>query len=342
MKQLRVVLGLVISAVFLYFAFRGVAFGQVWGALREANYLWLLPGVAAILASIALRAVRWRLLFYPRTDLRYSSTFGALNVGYLVNDLLPLRLGEVVRAYLLSQLERVSAAHALSTVVVERGLDFLVTLAYLAAVLSFVSLPAGIVGALRVATIAIVGGMAVIFVAGARPRRARALLGLVTRHLPARLAERADGVAESFLRGFAVLSTPRVALPVLALSAVIWGLAALGLYCVLFAFHLYLSPAAPIFVLALVSLSFVLPASPGHVGVFHGFVVLALQAFDVEKAQAQPYALVAHIVAFAPPMVLGATFLWRMGMSWERVVALRRAAAPAEAVEPEPAGRPRG
>lgn len=340
MRALRIVLGLAISAVFLFLAFRGVRFREVGDALSKANYLWLIPAVAAIVASIAVRAVRWRLLFHPQRDLRLSSLFGAMNVGYLVNDLLPLRLGEVVRAYLLSQVERVSVAHALSTVAVERVLDMVVTLAYLAAVLPFVTLPQGAAGKVTVITVLAVSALVVMLVAGAVRERTHAIARLITRRLPVRPAERLHTLLDSFLRGFAVLSTPSVAAPVAALSLVIWALAALGLYCVMLAFHLVLSPAAPVFVLALVSVSFVVPASPGYVGVFHLAVVSALKAFNVDGSLALSYAFVAHIVAFAPPMVLGAAYLWRTGTSWQRVFAFRKATVTttAAAASPRPTG----
>jgi glycosyltransferase 2 family protein len=324
MKQLRVILGLLISAAFLYFAFRGVQFHEVGDALRRANYIWLLPAVGAIVLSITLRAVRWRLLFYPNDDLRFSSVFGSLNVGYLVNDILPMRLGEVVRAYLLGQLEGVSATRALSTVAVERVLDMVVTLGFLAALLPFVDLPAGAALKIEIVTALAVGALLVMLVAGAKPSQTHALAGLITKRLPAKLADRLHGVLDSFLGGFAVLSRPGVAAQLVVLSVVLWALAALGMYFVLFAFHLYLTPAAPLFVLALVSLSFVVPASPGHVGVFHVAAQSALVAFDVSDSDALSYAFVAHIVAFVPPMVMGAAYLWRAGISWDRVFAFRR------------------
>ncbi|MBI2761268.1 MAG: flippase-like domain-containing protein [Chloroflexi bacterium] len=324
MKQLRVILGLLISAAFFYFAFRKVQFDEVGEALRRANYIWLIPAVGAIVLSITLRAVRWRLLFYPNKDLRFSSVFGSLNVGYLVNDILPMRLGEVVRAYLVGQLEGVSATHALSTVAVERVLDMVVTLGFLAALLPFVDLPAGAALKIEIVTVLAVGALLVMLVAGAKPKQTHTLAGIVTRRLPARLADRVHSVLDSFLGGFAVLSRPGLAAQLVVLSVVLWALAALGMYLVMFAFHLYLSPAAPLFVLALVSLSFVVPASPGYVGVFHLAAQSALQAFDVSAADALSYAFVAHIVAFAPPMVMGAAYLWRAGISWDRIFAFRR------------------
>ncbi|MFN8557343.1 MAG: lysylphosphatidylglycerol synthase transmembrane domain-containing protein [Dehalococcoidia bacterium] len=335
MKHVRVLAGVLISALFLYLALRGVHFSEVGAALRGANYFWLVPATAALVASLALRALRWRLLFYPRDDLRFGAVFGAMNVGYLVNDLLPMRLGEVVRAYLLSQVERVSVARAFSTVAVERVLDMVVTLAYLAAVLPFVSLPEGAGGKVAVISLLAVGALMVMMIAGALRERTHDMARIVTARIPRRHAGRLHGLLDQFLHGFAVLSAGRVAFMAAALSLVVWGTAALALYFVLFAFHLRLSPVAPIFVLALVSLSFVVPASPGYVGVFHLAAVSALRAFDVDESVALSYAVVAHIVAFAPPMLLGAGYLWRTGTSWNRIFAFR-SAAPAESEHPTP------
>jgi uncharacterized protein (TIRG00374 family) len=329
MKQLRVMAGLLISALFLFLAFRKVDFHEVGNALRHANYIWLIPAVAAIVASISQRAVRWRLLFHPRDDLRHGSLFGSMNVGYLVNDLLPMRLGEVVRAYLVAKLEPVSATHALSTVAVERVLDMVVTLGYLAALLPFVTLPEGASLKIEVVTVLAVGALLVMLVAGVWQDHTHGLVRIGTRFLPARVAERVHGLLDSFLHGFAVLSRPGVALKILAESVILWALAALGMYFTLFAFHLHLSPAAPLFVLALVSLSFVVPASPGHVGVFHLAAVSALKAFDVDSSVALSYAFVAHIVAFAPPMIMGAVYLWRAKISWSSVLPSRGGPPPA-------------
>jgi uncharacterized protein (TIRG00374 family) len=340
MKQLRIALGIAISAVFLVLAFRGVHFDAVGDALGSAQYAWLIPAVAAIVVSIGMRAVRWGVLFHPRRGLAFSSLFGSLNVGYLVNGVLPARLGEVVRAYVLSTREPVGMAHALSTVAVERVLDMVVTLAVLAAILPFIELPQDFNGPLvAVVSVVAVGGLLVMLLAGAQRERAHRIGALVTGRLPGHWAERLHGLLDSFLEGFAVLSHPAVAARAVGYSVVIWLLAALGMYLTLFAFGLELAPTAPILVLALVSLSFAIPASPGHVGVFHLAVVSALKAFAVDESVALSYAFVAHLVAFLPPLLLGAGYLWRTGLSWDRLFAFRRSASP---TDPEPALPPAG
>lgn len=337
MKFVRIAAGVTISLVFLVLAFRGVHVGEVKDALRSADYLWLVPAVLAIVASIALRAVRWRALFYPHDrDLRLGSVFGSMNVGYLVNDVLPLRLGEVVRAYLLDQKEGVGVARAFSTVAVERVIDLVVTIAFLAAVTPFVSLPSGFNGpAVVLLTLAAVTALGLIVLAGARREQVHRLGRMVTGRLPVGPAEKLHELLDSVLHGFAALNRPSVAARVTVLSVVLWLLAALGLWCTMFAFDIRLGPSAPLFVLALVSLSFVIPASPGYIGVFEWTVRTALSSFAVADSTATSYALITHLVTFLPPMLLGALYLWSSGISLGRLFASSSTAVPV-AVEPEP------
>jgi uncharacterized protein (TIRG00374 family) len=210
-------------------------------------------------------------------------------------------------------------------VVVERVLDMLTTIAMLGLLIPFVPLPDGSMIPLLAATGLAVTGLLVIIVAGSNPHRAHAITRLISNRLPGRYADKVHGILDSFLEGFAVLSTPRVAVRLVLYSVAIWMIIALAFYCVLFAFHLRLPPAAPMFVLALVSLSFIIPSSPGHVGVFQFVAVRALEiGFGVDAGVALSFALVAHVVSFVPPTVLGAWFIWRSGLSFSRLVSFGR------------------
>lgn len=124
MRHIRWLVGLAVSAVALYVAFAGVEWRQIGTSLTEANYLLVLAALPILLAMIAMRAERWRLLFYPDKDIALSSTFGALNVGYMAGNVLPLQLGEVARAYVLGENEGIAKTRVLSTIAVERLIDF--------------------------------------------------------------------------------------------------------------------------------------------------------------------------------------------------------------------------
>lgn len=344
MKYIRVLLGFALSAVALFFAFRNVEFGRVGEALRDASYIWIVPAVALIVISLLMRGIRWRMLFFPQTGLAFRNVFGSMNAGYFVNTVLPARLGEVVRAVLLGQLEpEVRTAHALSTVVVERVLDLLTTIAILGLLIPFVSLPQESVVPLIAATAVAVGALVVMIVAGTNATLTHRLARLITGRLPQRWAERVHHLLDSVLDGFRVLSNAGLAARLVGLSVTIWLTLALSMECMLLAFHLNLPPAAPMFVLALISLSFVIPSSPGHIGLFQWAATEALKiGFDVDPNAALGFALVTNLVGFAPPALLGLWFVWRSGSSLGRLVSLGQRAQHEEetAIAPAPDSTP--
>ena len=121
----RRALEVIVSLVFLALALRGVRLGDLWDALRRASYLWLLLAVAITVLLLLIKGWRWQLLFYPEYRLPYGSVLTALCAGYLASNVLPARLGEVVRLLLLAGEQPVSVARTFSTIVIERLLDVL-------------------------------------------------------------------------------------------------------------------------------------------------------------------------------------------------------------------------
>ncbi|MGD9893475.1 MAG: lysylphosphatidylglycerol synthase transmembrane domain-containing protein [Dehalococcoidia bacterium] len=346
MRYLRMLVGFALSAVALFLAFRNVEFSDVGEALRSAAYGWIVPAVALIVASLVVRAVRWRLLFYPNTNLRLMNVFGSLNAGYFVNTVLPARLGEVVRAVMISRLENVRTAHALSTVVVERVLDLLTTILILGLLIPFVSLPDESVTPLIVATGLAVAALVVMIVAGANPSRTHRIARIFTARLPDKWSTRLHHMLDSILDGFRVLSNVGVSVRLILLSIVIWLLVAAAMECMLLTFHLDLPLTAPLFVLALIQLSFIIPSTPGHVGVFQFAAVEALRiGYSVDPNAALSFALVTNVVSFVPPAMLGLWFIWRSGASLGRLVTAGREAQAEEAATgtaPSPDPSPTG
>ncbi|MER3458060.1 MAG: hypothetical protein C4309_04965, partial [Chloroflexota bacterium] len=124
-----------ISVLFLFLVVRGLDPARFWENLRQANCHWFLPASVFLVVSYALRAFRWRLLLDGQVgSLR---AFSVINVGYLLNNVLPFRLSDVARAYLISRGTPVGGARGLSSVVVERVTDVLAVVILLAGVLAF-------------------------------------------------------------------------------------------------------------------------------------------------------------------------------------------------------------
>jgi uncharacterized protein (TIRG00374 family) len=140
-KKARVWIGIFISVIALAFAFRQVNFQAVWAALVGVNYWLLALSLVPLLLFLVLRAFRWGLLFYPKKGLHIVNLWAVINIGYLLSNIFPARLGDVARAYLIGDTEDVSRALAFSTIVAERVLDALCAVAGFFIVLPFVSLP---------------------------------------------------------------------------------------------------------------------------------------------------------------------------------------------------------
>src|SRR5690242_1391340 len=149
--KLKFWLGLIVSLVFLYLAFQGQDFGKIGQALGEANYWWLLPALGAYFLGVYVRAIRWHYLLGPLKKVSVKRLFPVVVIGYMANDVLPVRMGEVVRAYVLGKRENVSKTGTLATIVVERIMDGITMLLFLATAALFVTVNKDIEGLEKVA-----------------------------------------------------------------------------------------------------------------------------------------------------------------------------------------------
>ncbi len=362
-KSRQFIIGIVISVVFFVWALSSVDLRMVGAALLEADYWALLPALALYFVGVWVRAGRWRILLkpiVPRAGL--MRTFEIVVIGYMANDILPARIGELVRAYVLSKREGVRKTATLATILVERIFDGLTMIGFAAAVIVFVLLwdPEALstgsghtLGTLLVTydwPIAIVAaillGLLLGFVAVASSRRrVQKLITFGLRFLPGRLHERGERLAASFIDGLGSLRSGTSISAVFGLSIVAW-LFETGMYYVLgtWGFHLLGGDGQPLpfyaymLATAFVNLSTLLPQAPGYLGVFH-FVALAVLAgaFGVNKDLAASYVLVLHAALVLPVTLVGFYYLWRESLSWSELTGLeqKRAEAAVQAHELE-------
>jgi uncharacterized membrane protein YbhN (UPF0104 family) len=129
--KVQLVVGLLISAFFLYLTLRPVKFADLWLAIRTYNWLWSIPFLIVTFASMWVRAVRWRHLILPTASFRSARLFSPMMAGFAINGLLPARIGEFARAYILGSKGKVPVTAAFATIVVERIFDSLVLLVML-------------------------------------------------------------------------------------------------------------------------------------------------------------------------------------------------------------------
>lgn len=296
--------GLVVSAAALALALLGIDLRQVVETLAQAEYVYLIPVTAGMLAYLASRAVRWRLLLGPGVSL--SRCFWVTAIGYLVSNVLPFRLGDPARAVVIGRGGKVSTAAALSTVVVERVLDMLMVVALLAGLAPFVSGAGSAVGAGLVAGGAALAASAVLLLLAFRPdwgrRAVRWVLGWVPRLDSERWARALDGLFD----GLAPLRSGRRGLALLAWSVITWACVVAFHWAILRAFLPRPPALAAPFLVCVLGLGMAVPSSPGAVGVFHAVARYGLAVpFGVPTEEAVTIAFALHAFQYVVVSLLG-------------------------------------
>ena len=306
--------GLAISAGALALAVLGIDLRRVAETLAQAEYVYLIPAILGVLAYLFARSVRWRLLLGPQVSV--SRCFWVTNIGYLVSNVLPFRIGDPARAVVIAQGGEITTAAALSTVVVERVLDMLMVVAILAGVMPFVSGAGSAAGAALVAGGAAVVALAVLLFLALRPDVGRKLVRKVLGWVPRLDEERWAGVLDGLLDGLAPLRSGRRGLALLVWSVVTWAFV-VAYYLALMRAFLPNPPvlAAP-FLVCVVGLGMAVPSSPGAVGVFHAVARYGLTVpFDVPTDQAVTVAFAIHTFQYVFMCLLGLVGLARESLS---------------------------
>lgn len=301
--------------------------GDTWGKLGEANYLLLPPAVAIYFGAVYFRTLRWQYLLSPIKSLALVRLYPVVVVGYMANNLLPLRLGEVVRAYYVGDREKISKMSALATIAVERVLDGLTLLFILAVVSMFlpiVGLLQGIGDRAGIAWVPIALAMstpfvviaAVMILASYSPPWLEVVVYRVSGAMPALVRVKLRELFHQFIGGLEVLKSPRHLLAVFILSLPVWLLEALMYYILALSFHMdqlfSVTEMAGVilFVTSISNLATSLPAAGGGIGTFEVAATLTLTILGVDIDTASAYTIVVHSALLVPVTLLGLIYIW--------------------------------
>ena len=319
-------IGFGISIFFLVFLFRKIDFGKLVAALGEMDYRYLLPAVLLTFISYYFRAVRWKYLLLPMKKTVMRNLFPATVIGYMANNLLPARLGEFIRAYILAEKEQLEPSAVFATLVLDRLFDGFTVILILMITFFTVKLPPGME---KVQHGLEVGGyvtltfyIAVILFIVLLKKQTNRTLNLTARLLkpfPVKVSEKIIPVLGSFIEGLRLSSRPKDLYILFMSSLVIWAFAVYALDMVLCAFGIFLPVTASMFIMVFLVFAVMIPASPGYVGTYHAACVYGLMAFNVQREKALSIALIVHGVNFFPVIFLGLWFLWRDKLSLTEV-----------------------
>lgn len=343
----RGALGIVLSAGFLYLAFRGIELAQVLAHIRRAN-LWLLVGSAIAATGIfPLRALRWRPILAPiAPNLPFGSLWSATAIGMMINNVVPARAGELARAYALSRsTPAVPFPAAFASLAVDRLFDAVVVLLLMFVSMLDPSFPRGatfmdrpVANYASGGVVFTLGVVAVLYGIVLFPGRVLATYELIARRLAPRLEARGRDALVSLANGLGVLKTPRRFAIVFLWTLAHWLLNGLAFWIAFRAVGISAPFSAALFLQGLIAIGVAIPQAPGFFGVFETFGKYGLGIFGVAPDAAVTWAIGFHFLSYVPITVLGAWYFLRAGLSMGDLRGAERAVTEETELPPPPPG----
>jgi uncharacterized protein (TIRG00374 family) len=316
----RILIGLLCSLTFIALLLNGVNMNELGQHMLAVKPIYILPAIAAYFTGIWVRALRWQILLKDIVSVPIMRLFNVELIGFGVNNVMPVRLGEIVRVWLLTRSHGARPAATLGSIVVERVLDGL----FLCLVLLTGLLTLHLDEWLRqgvIITAALFGiGTACIFIAALAPGLVDRLLVFGLRFTPLHLREMLLEHARSFLVAFAPLRKLSALPIILLLTAVGWLSEGAIYWFLLQGFAIPAGFSAAMLGMSAANLATIIPSSPGYVGTFHfPLQAVLVSGFGVDPSEAAAYAIVTHALIVLPIAALGVLLLAREGLSLSSV-----------------------
>jgi glycosyltransferase 2 family protein len=299
----------------LAIVFSLIDFQQLIIAIQHANYWLVAACVIATLLWLLVRAMYWRTLLCERA--RYKDVFFAINEGYLLNNLLPFRLGELARAFLLGRKsdpegKPIGFWFVFSSILVERILDMAFGVGILVTSLIFVVGGSWAIPAAIFTGSVVLVGLIIMYVLARNQDWAVAQLNRFGQRWPI-LLKLGGGILPAFLSGLSVFTDGKRFLKAIGWASINWLISFVQYYLMLNAFIPGAKLSWALFALGISALGVAVPSSPGNIGVLEGALVAALAVFKVDYASAFAFAFTLHIIQYTLSIILGAYGLSREG-----------------------------
>ena len=313
----KFLLGILISVAFLVYAFSQVDYVEVLRAFSGAAYIWTVPMMISVLITMVMRAGRWQLLLKPIRSLSVATLFASVMIGFMANNLLPARIGEIVRAVSLSRKHQLSRSSVFATVIAERVFDSLGLLTIFWFTFFIIDYP----GELRDAGFAVFiltcALVVFLYLLRAKTDLGVRLVCSPIRRISARLAEKSETILRQFANGLTFLTAPGSIVIIFLYSVILWAFTAISGYLIFIAFDLNASVWAAFILLFVTVLAVSLPSSPGYIGTFHAACIIAFNLIgtlgmfqkEVSNSVALSFSVVLWSCQFFPVTLVGLYYL---------------------------------
>ncbi|MDR2017815.1 MAG: flippase-like domain-containing protein [Syntrophobacterales bacterium] len=313
------VFGFIISAMLLYFSLKGVSFGEILKTFRTAHYGIIFIPLLFVAFAIAGCALRWSKVCGGKVKFRDTST--ALLIGLFVNNVLPARIGEVARGYVLSKRTGLSLTYSLSTVLADRFFDLVGLLAITFLFFPERSLPQDVSKAILLLVLLLIFCITIMLIMSQQKYadRVAQIFHRIKKPFFSNIAHRILEIQENLKR----INSPLNLLIFITLSLFTWLSMSTALYFVTLALGVSVNFRYIPFVCALLNMGLTVPTVPGYIGVYQFLLTNLLMIFAVPKTEALSVSILFHATWYIPYNIIGAILLVKEKMGFKEIKSLK-------------------
>ena len=310
--------GLSVGAIFLYLTLRQIDFSSCWKYMQQANVYYIVVALLIYVLAFIIRGIRWKYLLAPVKNVPFIRLVYLLVIGFFMNNLLPLRLGELVRANVAGQKLSITKSGALATIVVERLMDGLTYIFLFLITIMFLPFPEWAKKSMYFGSALFIGGVIFLFFLARHQEEAVKLVNKIPVH--SKFITTLETLVANFIKGLTIFKHNRLMVIVLLLSVCVWTVEGNVFYFFSKAFGLNLNLFQCFFCMIIIGMGAILPPAPGYVGTVEFLGVTALTFMGVNKNQAFGMIITLHLCQFTAIIIMGITSLIKEKVSFQELV----------------------
>lgn len=300
-KIINLGIGLITSLILVVFLLYFVDFHEVIANIKKVNVITLIILLIIYFISIILRSYRWKYIIGQQRPQHLKVVFKAFVYGYMLNQLLPAKLGEVARAEYLAQKENSGRTYFLGTIVVERVFDVAVISLFLAFSVLFSDTVLNLVKGNYLIIILFIAIILTIIILAIN----LSLFKKITSLLPDKLEQISNRIIDNITSAFKLFTSPKQIILLFFMTLFIWCITCFIFYLIINDLNITLPYYAYFFIVSAGTFGMVIPSTSGNIGVYHAVAVGALMLFMVPKENALTFAIIAHAIDFFPSIIIG-------------------------------------
>jgi uncharacterized protein (TIRG00374 family) len=318
-KRLGLVLSFLISIVFLYLAFKKVDAREIGQSLLNVNLSYFTITVLLTFFAFFLRAIRWQILLNPSKKLPLPLVYHATMIGFMCNFVLPARIGELIRAYLIGARGNMSKSSAFATIIIERVLDVFIISFFTAVIVIFFSVPDWVK---RIGIIISILNISIFIILLSMHKKKDLFFTIIEKILKIfgeGIKEKIKKLLYSFIEGLDILEKGSNLIIAIVLSIVIWSISGLFFFVLFYSLPIRLPLYAAFLDMIILNFGIMIPSTTGFIGTFQFFVKEGLTIFQINPNTALSYSILLYVSQFLPVVGLGIVSLWIWGLDFKKL-----------------------